>query len=108
MLRLKKGLTNMFEDATNNTYAADESSFQLTHDIQQTVNVQPQVSVQPQPTTSSSEWGELLIRLLATAPEDVVYKLVSCLDNNIITQMLEERKNDPYLKVALLLLTQKK
>jgi len=103
MLKLKKGLTNMLEqDTNNNAYVADESPFQPTHDIQQTMGAQPQ------PATSSSEWGELLIRLLATAPEDVAHRLVSCLDSNLIAQMLEEKKNDPYLKVALLLLTQKK
>jgi len=102
MLKLKKGLANMFDDASNSAYATDESQFQPAYDAQQ------MVSVQPQPAASGSEWGELLIRLLATAPEDVAYRLVSCLDSNLITQLLEERRNDPYLKVALLLLTHKK
>ncbi len=101
MLKLKKGLANMF-DETNNNATVDESPLQLAYDTQQ------MVSVQPQPTTSSSEWGELLIKLLATAPEDVALRLVSCLDSNLIAQMLEEKKKDPYLKVALLLLSQKK
>jgi hypothetical protein len=37
----------------------------------------------------------------------VALKLVSCLDSILIVQMLEERINDPYLKVALLLLQKK-
>jgi len=102
MLKLKKGLTNMFEQDTNSSVTADESPLQPAYDAQQ------MVSAQPQPTASGSEWGELLIRLLATAPEDVAHRLVSCLDSNLIAQLLEERKNDPYLKVALLLLTHKK
>jgi hypothetical protein len=103
MLKLKKGLANMLEQGTNDSaYVADESPFQPTYDTQQTADMQPQ------PATPNSEWGELLIKLLATAPEDVAYRLVSCLDSNLIAQMLEEKKNDPYLKVALLLLTQKK
>lgn len=103
MLKLKKGLTNMLEQGTNdNAYIVDESPPQPIPDTQQTAGMQPQ------PATSSSEWGELLIKLLATAPEDVALRLVSCLDSNLIAQMLEEKKNDPYLKVALLLLMQKK
>jgi hypothetical protein len=102
MLKLKKGLANMFEQDTNSSVTADESPLQPAYDAQQ------MVSVQPQPTVSSSEWGELLIRLLATAPEDVAHRLVNCLDSNLIAQLLEERRNDPYLKVALLLLTHKK
>ncbi len=105
MLRLKKGLANMFEE-TNNNATVDESPLQPMS--QPVYDMQQVTSVQPQPTTSSSEWGELLIKFLATAPEDVALRLVSCLDSNLIAQMLEERKNDPYLKVALLLLSQKK
>jgi hypothetical protein len=99
MLKLKKGLANMFEQDTNSN---DESPLQLAYDAQQVV------SVQPQPTVSGSEWGELLIKLLATVPEDVAHRLVSCLDSNLIVQLLEERRNDPYLKAALLLLSHKK
>jgi hypothetical protein len=107
MLKLKKGLVNMLEqDTNNNPYAAEEFPLQPTpqpvHETQQVT------TARLQPTTSHSEWRELLIEFLATAPEEVALKLVSCLDNNLIVQMLEEKKNDPYLKVALLLLSQKK
>ena len=54
----------------------------------------------PQP----EDWRDLLVRLLSTAPEDVAQKLVGCLDREVITKALE-KKNDPYLKVALMLLT---
>jgi len=50
------------------------------------------------------DWRDLLVRLLSTAPEDVAQKLVGCLDREVITKALE-KKNDPYLKVALMLLT---
>ncbi len=107
MLKLKKGLTNILEETGNNEYIADESQFQPAHDLRQTTSTQVQpmrqvTNVQPRPATH--EWEELLIKLLATAPEDVTYRLVSCLDTNLLIQMLEGRKNDPYLRVALLLL----
>ena len=57
----------------------------------------------PQPAASEADWGELLVRLLASAPEDVAQKLVGCLDREVIARALE-RRSDPYLKVALLLL----
>ena len=95
MLRLKKGLADMLEQDTNNNALA-ESPPQMA-DAQQAASAHPQ-------TTSDSEWGQLLIKLLAAAPEDVAHKLVNCLDINLIAKMLEERGHDPYLKVALLLL----
>jgi hypothetical protein len=57
----------------------------------------------PQP---SEDWGELLVRLLASAPEDVAQKLVGCLDKEVIIKALE-RWSDPRLKVALMLITKK-
>jgi len=64
----------------------------------------------PQPGASapqpSEDWRDLLVRLISTAPEDVAQKLVGCLDREVITKALE-KKNDPYLKVALMLLTKK-
>jgi len=54
----------------------------------------------PQP---SEDWGELLVRLLASAPEDVAQKLIGCLDREVIIKVLE-RWSDPHLKVALLML----
>jgi hypothetical protein len=64
----------------------------------------------PQPGASapqpSEDWGELLIKLLASAPEDVAQKLVGCLDREVIIKVLE-RESDPRLKVALMLITKK-
>ncbi len=47
-----------------------------------------------------------MIQALAKAPEDVAQKLASCIDREVLMKVLE-RRNDPYLKVALLLLTKK-
>jgi hypothetical protein len=54
----------------------------------------------PQP---SEDWGELLVRLLASAPEDVAQKLVGCLDKEVIIKVLK-KWSDPHLKVALMLI----
>ena len=59
-----------------------------------------------QADASEADWGELLVRLLASAPEDVAQKLVGCLDREVIARALE-RRNDPYLKVALMLIAKK-
>jgi hypothetical protein len=107
MLKLKKGLTNVLEETSDDEYTTDESQLQPVHDSRQITSTQVQpmrqvMNVQPRPATH--EWEELLIKLLATAPEDVAYRLVNCLDTNLLIQMLEGKKNDPYLRVALLLL----
>jgi hypothetical protein len=71
---------------------------------------QPALAAASQPEAAEPEapqledWRDLLVRLLSTAPEDVAQKLVGCLDREVITKALE-KKNDPYLKVALMLLT---
>ncbi|KUO83323.1 MAG: hypothetical protein AT707_02960 [Pyrobaculum sp. JCHS_4] len=67
---------------------------------------QADASDAPLPDASEADWGELLVRLLASAPEDVAQKLVGCLDREVITKALE-RRNDPYLKVALMLIAKK-
>jgi hypothetical protein len=67
---------------------------------------QADASDAPLPAASEADWGELLVRLLASAPEDVAQKLVGCLDREVITKALE-RRNDPYLKVALMLIAKK-
>jgi pyruvate/2-oxoglutarate dehydrogenase complex dihydrolipoamide acyltransferase (E2) component len=66
----------------------------------------PAPAAEPQAPQSSEDWGELLVRLLASAPEDVAQKLVGCLDKELIIKVLE-RWSDPRLKVALLLLAKK-
>jgi hypothetical protein len=121
MLKIKRGLVNILE---NNNHEPEEAPPQppQTPQIQiqaaqpqppqhvQPPTVQPP-AVQPQPpaprqVASEVDWGELLIKLLASAPEDVAQKLITCIDRETIAKVLEKR-NDPYLKVALLLLTKK-
>jgi len=63
-------------------------------------------AAEPEAPQPSEDWRDLLVRLISTAPEDVAQKLVGCLDREVITKALE-KKNDPYLKVALMLLTKK-
>jgi hypothetical protein len=53
----------------------------------------------PQPP----DWRDLLVRLLASAPEDVSAQLINCLSRDVLIKALE-KKSDPYLKVALLML----
>ena len=67
---------------------------------------QADASDAPRPAASEADWGELLVRLLASAPEDVAQKLVGCLDREVIARALE-RRSDPYLKVALMLIAKK-
>ena len=112
MLKIKKGLINILENSNNNE--PEEAPQPPQHVQTQTQVSQPQTPQQPhvpaaQPPAVSrqaEDWGELLIRLLASAPEDVGVQLINCLNKDILIKALEKR-NDPYLKVALLLLTKK-
>jgi hypothetical protein len=49
-------------------------------------------------------WEEHLIQALAKAPEDVALKLAACIDREVLLMALLQRRDDPFLKVALLLL----
>lgn len=60
----------------------------------------PQLAASEAP---SEDWRDLLVRLLASAPEDVSAQLINCLSRDVLIKALE-KKNDPYLKVALLML----
>jgi hypothetical protein len=111
MLKLKKGLSNILEDENDSAHVADEPQLQPIQDSQQTANIQIRstrqtTGVQLRPT--AHEWEDLLIKLLAVAPEEVAYRLVSCLDTSLLIQILAEKRDDPYLRVALLLLSQKR
>ena len=107
MLKIKKGLINILENSNNNE---PEEAPQPPQHVQTQVS-QPQTPQQPhvpaaQPPAVSrqaEDWGELLIRLLASAPEDVAQKLATCIDREVLMKVLQHRE-DPYLKVALLLL----
>ena len=67
---------------------------------------QADASDAPLPAASEADWGELLVRLLASAPEDVGAQLINCLNKDVLVKALE-RRNDPYLKVALMLIAKK-
>jgi hypothetical protein len=112
MLKIKKGLINILEENRNNN--EPEEAAPQPPQPQTPQHVQPQ-TVQtpaaqppavPRQAASEADWGELLIKLLATAPKDVAQKLASCIDREVLMKVLEKR-DDPYLKVALLLLTEK-
>jgi hypothetical protein len=45
-----------------------------------------------------------LIQALAKAPDDVSQKLATCIDREVLLRVLLKRRDDPYLKVALLIL----
>ena len=108
MLKIKKGLVNILEENRNNN--EPEEAPQAPQHVQlqtvQTPTVQPPQSPAASRQAAAEDWGELLIRLLASAPEDVGVQLINCLNKDVLIKALEKR-NDPYLKVALLLLTKK-
>jgi len=60
-------------------------------------------AAEPEGPQPSEDWRDLLVRLLASAPEDVSAQLINCLSRDVLIKALE-KKNDPYLKVALLML----
>ena len=118
MLKIKKGLSNILENSNNEPEEAPQppqSVYKLNE--QETAPGQPphllrsvEPAQAPQPPApaprQAEDWGELLIRLLASAPEDVAQKLAACIDREVLMKVLQ-RREDPYLKVALLLLTKK-
>jgi hypothetical protein len=120
MLKIKKGLVNILEENRNNNNEPEEASqpqpphvrTALKLNEQEEAPQAPQLlrsvepAVQTPPPRQAEDWGELLIRLLASAPEDVAQKLASCIDREVLLKVLEKR-NDPYLKVALLLIAKK-
>ena len=122
MLKIKRGLANLLEGGVNSGDSRDEPAAAASYSAslqtgaaeeEAPQRAQPPQSVphapqhSPQPASRQAEdWGDLLVRLLAAAPEDVAQRLVSCLDRDVLVKALEG-KSDPYLKVALLLLAKK-
>jgi hypothetical protein len=102
MVLKKKSLTHILE----NNNEPEETPQASQHVQLQTV--QPPATQPPAASRQAvaEDWGELLIKLLASAPEDVAQKLASCIDREVLLKVLEKR-DDPYLKVALLLLAKK-
>jgi hypothetical protein len=110
MVLKKKSLTHILENNNEPEEAAPQPpQLQTPQYVQpqtvQTPAAQPPAST-PRQAAAAEDWGELLIRLLASAPEDVAQKLISCIDREVVAKALQ-RRDDPYLKVALMLLTKK-
>ena len=122
MLKIKKGLANILENHNNNepeeapqpqppqsvrtVLKLNEQEAAPGHLLR---SVEPAVQA-PQPPApaprQAEDWGELLVKLLASAPEDVAQKLAACIDREVLLKALQ-RRDDPYLKVALLLISKK-
>jgi len=105
MVLKKRSLTHVLENNNEPEEAAPPQPPQTSQHIQtQMQAIQPPASAPRQ--AAAEDWGELLIRLLASVPEDVAQKLAACIDREVLLKVLEKR-DDPYLKVALLLLAKK-
>jgi hypothetical protein len=126
MLKIKKGLANILENNNNEPEEAPQPPQPQTPQSVRTVlklnepEVAPQASqlfrsaepaVQPpQPPAAPRQvgdqigWEEHLIQALAKAPDDVAQKLAACIDREVLLMALLKRRDDPYLKVALLIL----
>ncbi len=99
MVLKKRSLASIFEENYNNELEETLQVSQSQTPWQMQTSQPPAASRQ----AAAEDWGDLLIRLLASAPEDVAQKLISCIDREVIAKVFEKR-NDPYLKAALLLL----
>jgi len=126
MLKIKKGLVNILEENHNNNEpeeAAPQPPQPQTPQIHTALKLNeletpqpPQLlrSIEPavQPPRQAARqacdqigWEEHLMMALAKAPEDVAQKLVALIDREVLMKVLLQRGDDPYLRVALLLLT---
>jgi hypothetical protein len=121
VLKIKRGLANLLEGGTDRGNDASRSELAAEEEAaapQAPQRVQPQVpQAPPAPQPASRQaapqlapdvgWEEHLIQALAKAPEDVVQRLASCIDREVLLKVLQHRE-DPYLKVALLLIKKDK
>jgi len=124
MLKIKKGLVNILEN--NNNEPGEAPQPPQTPQIHTALKLnEPEEVPQPPQLHQSAEpavqppapaprqaarqvgdqvgWEEHLMQALAKAPDDVAQKLASCIDREMLMKVLQ-RRDDPYLKVALLLL----
>jgi len=99
MLKIKKGLANILENHNEPEAVSQHVQTQI---------VQAPQSPAPQATAwqvgDQIGWEEHLIQALAKAPDDVAQKLATCIDREVLLRALLKRRDDPYLKVALLIL----
>jgi hypothetical protein len=102
MLKIKKGLANILENNNNEPEETLPQPSQTPQHIQ-TQAAQPLASA-PRHVGDQIGWEEHLIQALAKAPDDVAQKLATCIDREVLLMALLKRRDDPYLKVALLIL----
>jgi len=123
MLKIKKGLVNILENYDNNN-EPEEAPPQPPQSARTPLKLnEPEAAPQapqllrgaepavPQPPAPAPRhvgdqmgWEEHLIQALAKAPEDVALKLATCIDREVLLMALLQRRDDPFLRVALLLL----
>jgi hypothetical protein len=100
MVLKKRSLTHILENNSEPEEAAPQPP--QTPQIQ-TQAAQPPASA-PRQVGDQIGWEEHLIQALAKAPDDVAQKLAACIDREVLMTALLQRRDDPFLKVALLLL----
>ncbi len=104
MVLKKKSLINILEN-NNEPEEAPQAPQHMQLQTVQTPAAQP-----PAPQAAAWQvgdqigWEEHLIQALAKAPDDVAQKLATCIDREVLLRALLKRRDDPYLKVALLIL----
>jgi len=121
MLKIKKGLVNILESNNNEPGEAPQPQPPQIHtalklnepeEVPQPPHRSAEPAVQPPapaPRQAARQvgdqvgWEEHLMQALAKAPDDVAQKLATCIDREVLMKVLQ-RRDDPYLKVALLLL----
>jgi hypothetical protein len=124
MLKTKKGLTNIIENSNGQEEAPQPPQPPQSARTPLKLNepeeapqapqllrgAEPAVPQPPAPAPRHAGdqmgWEEHLVQALAKAPEDVALKLATCIDREVLMRVLEKR-NDPFLRVALLLLVKK-
>ena len=102
MVLKKKSLTHILENNNNEPEEAPPQPSQTPQHIQTQVAQTPASA--PRQAGDQMGWEEHLIQALAKAPDDVAQKLATCIDREVLLMALLKRRDDPYLKVALLIL----
>jgi hypothetical protein len=123
MFKIKKGLANILENHDNNEPEEAAPQPQTPQSVRTALKFSEPEEALPQPphpiqmqaaqppaaprhVGDQMGWEEHLIQALAKAPEDVAQKLATCIDREVLLKVLQ-RRDDPFLKVALLLLVKK-